>query len=142
MSDPSQTVPRGIEVLVKKASVDAEFRTLLLEKRADAAAEIGLELTPAEEMMLKTVPAEQLEAIVARTKVPEEHRRVFLGRTARLMLLTLGMVAGLQTCSLGSRPNLPKGEAGGRPTRPEPKDEPKPPPPPRGIRPDRPGEET
>jgi hypothetical protein len=136
MSDGYQTVPRGIEVLVKKASVDAEFRTLLLEKRADAAAEIGLELTPAEAMMLKTVPAEQLEAIVARTKVPEKHRRVFLGRTARLMLLTLGMVAGLQTCSLGSRPNLR------RPTRPEPKNEPKPPPPPRGIRPDHPGDKT
>jgi hypothetical protein len=31
------TIPRGIEVLVKKAAVDAEFRLVLLDQRADAA---------------------------------------------------------------------------------------------------------
>ena len=30
-------IPRGIELLVKKASVDAEFRALQLERRAEAA---------------------------------------------------------------------------------------------------------
>ena len=30
-------IPLGVEVLVKKASVDPEFRQLLLEKRGEAA---------------------------------------------------------------------------------------------------------
>ena len=35
-------IPRAIEVLIKKASVDPEFRQLLLEKREQAAGEIDL----------------------------------------------------------------------------------------------------
>ncbi len=61
-------IPRGIEILTKKAAVDAEFRRLLLEKRAEAAGEIGLKLTSSERMMLATVPAKQLEMIIAGTK--------------------------------------------------------------------------
>ncbi len=39
-------IPRGIEVLVKKASVDRVFRAKLLTERASAAGDIGLELMP------------------------------------------------------------------------------------------------
>lgn len=150
---PVGQVPRGIEVLVKKAAVDAEFRTLLLEKRAEAAAEIGLALDPAEVMMLGAVPAAQLEAVIARTDVPDEHRRTFLGKAAAAMLAALGVVsiAGCGPKGISpDRPPAPKGIAPDRPPiggiapdRPPPKetkDEPKPPPPPTGIRPDRPGE--
>ncbi len=35
-------IPRGIEVLVRKASVDAEFRRVLLAERAQAARRIDL----------------------------------------------------------------------------------------------------
>ena len=74
-------IPRGIEVLVKKASVDAEFRALLLERRAEAAAEIGLELDAAEAAILGGIPREQLEAIIARTRVrPGHQRRALMGR--------------------------------------------------------------
>ena len=38
------SIPRGIEVLVKKAAVDPAFRTLLLERRGQAAEAIGLVL--------------------------------------------------------------------------------------------------
>ena len=38
-------IPRGVEVLLKKAAVDPLFRDLLLERRAGAAGEIGLGLT-------------------------------------------------------------------------------------------------
>ncbi len=58
--------PQGIEVLVKKASVDADFAELLLERRAEAADEIGLEMTEAEVAMLAAVPEVQLRAIIAR----------------------------------------------------------------------------
>ena len=79
-------IPRGIEVLIKKASVDPEFRTVLIEKRAEAAAEIELELSAAETLMLNAIPAAQLEKTIDGARVPDEHRRVFLGRVASAML--------------------------------------------------------
>jgi hypothetical protein len=129
-------IPRGIEVLVKKAAVDPAFKAILLDRRAAAADEIGLQLEPAEAMMLAATPREQLEAVIANTHVPEEHRRTFLSQVATGMLIAVGTVAAVSTCSLGVRPNqqVVKGE---RPDRPPPR-EPKPEPPPTGMRPDRP----
>ena len=86
-------IPRGIEVLVKKASVDPEFRTLLLSKRTEAAELIGLPLDPAEAMMLRAATDVQLEAIIARTTVPQEHRRAFLGKAAAAMLAAIGVMS-------------------------------------------------
>jgi len=102
-------IPRGIEVLVKKAAIDAAFRELLLEKRAEAAGTIGLALEPAEQMMLRAVAREQLEAVIDRTDVPEEHRRAFLGSVAAAMLAALGLIEGacIPTPVGGSRPQEP-----------------------------------
>jgi hypothetical protein len=86
-------IPRGIEVLVKKASVDAEFRKILLDERAEAAAEIDLELTAAEAAMLNNIPSRQLEAIIDSTKVRPENRQIFLGKMAKVMLAALGVAA-------------------------------------------------
>ena len=94
MADTRPPVPRGIEVLVKKASVDAEFRALLLAKRAEAAAEIGLALDPAEAAMLQAIPAAQLEATIEHTTVNPMTRAAFLGKAAALMLAALGAQAG------------------------------------------------
>ena len=60
--------------------------------------------------MLAAVPAGQLEAIIARTIVPEEHRRTFLGKAAAAMLAALTMatgvgVAGAQAVSRGISPS-------------------------------------
>ena len=147
-------IPRGIEVLVKKASVDAEFRRLLLERRADAAGEIGLVLDPAETAMISAVPAAQLETIIAQTSVPSEHRRVFLGKVAAAMLAAIGLTtsAGCLGCRpdqpapTGIAPDRPPGTEGAEPTGSEP-DDTSPPDPTteepetdqvtRGIRPDR-----
>ena len=153
-------IPRGIEVLVKKASVDDEFRKLLLEKRAEAAAEIGLELDPAEVAMLNGIPAEQLEAIIGSTSVRPEHRATFSGRNAVLMLGVLAagalLVAGSLGTTAGVRVDLPPWpgnlEEVAPPLVPEAPDEletaveepaketdeEEPPPVSRGIRPDRP----
>lgn len=84
------SIPLGVEVLVKKAAVDPAFRALLLERRAEAAAEIALGLQPAEAAMLAAVPRAQLEAIIDQTTVPQEHRRAFLGKAAAAMLAALG----------------------------------------------------
>jgi acyl carrier protein len=103
-----QGIPRGVEVLVKKAAVDPEFRTLLLTARAEAAREIGLVLDPAEQAMLRAVGQSQLEAIIARTTVPQEHRRTFLGKAAAAMLAAIGAMdpqlvsAGFGTGKKGS----------------------------------------
>ena len=86
-------IPRGIEVLVKKASVDDEFRKLLLETRAGAASEIGLKLDPAEVMMLNGVPLGQLETIIANTRLRPTQRKLFMGRAAAVMLAALGAAA-------------------------------------------------
>ena len=105
-------IPRGIEVLVKKASIDPSFRELLLEKRAEAAAEIGLNLDAAEVMMLRAVPDEQLDAIIKQTSVPRQHRRAFLGTAATAMLAALGVItAGCEIKSeapKGIRPDKPE----------------------------------
>ncbi len=87
-------VPRGIEILVKKASVDADFKRLLLEKRAEAAKEIALVLEPAETVMLNAVPAAQLDAIIASTTVAPVSRAAFLGKAAAVMLAALGAGVG------------------------------------------------
>lgn len=107
----------GIEILLKKAAVDAEFKALLLGKRAAAATEIeGLVLDPAEVAMLNSVPARQLEAIIAGTKVPEDTRRHLLGKVTVAALVAVGLVAFL-TPSLGIRPDrlLSKGIEPDRP---------------------------
>lgn len=100
-------IPRGIEVLVKKAAVDAEFKAALLEKRAAAAGEIDLALDRAEAAMLDAVPASQLEAIVAGTKVDEKVRPALLGKAAAVMIAALGVSgAGCGTPTVGVRPDL------------------------------------
>jgi len=106
-------IPRGIEVLVKKASVDAKFKRLLIDQRARVAKEIDLDLEPAEVMMLDNVPAEQLEAIIARTKVNARSRGAFLGKAAAVMLAALG--AGTFGCGRDDEPAV----EGMRPDRPE-----------------------
>ena len=98
-------IPRGVEVLLKKASIDPEFRQILLERRADAAGEIGLELEPAEKAMLAGIPREQLETIISRTTVEPEHRRAFLGRVAAVMLGAVG--ASIPGCQEGEQKQHP-----------------------------------
>ncbi|MBN2005867.1 MAG: hypothetical protein JXA21_21090 [Anaerolineae bacterium] len=102
-------IPRGIEVLIKKAAVDPDFHKQLLAKRAGAAQEIALELTMAETLMINSIPAAQLDAIIANTQVPDPERRAFLGKIGTVMLAAIGATA----CNLfrkesgGARPDTP-----------------------------------
>jgi hypothetical protein len=83
-------IPRGVEVLIKKAAVDPAFKKVLLKKRAGAAEAIALKLEPAEEAMLNAFPEGQLKAIVANTKVSPGLRPAFLGYAGSVMLAALG----------------------------------------------------
>lgn len=130
---PVGNIPRGIEVLVKKAAVDPGFKKTLLEKRAGAANEIELTLEPSEVAMINAVPAAQLEAIVAKTTVEPKQRKAFLGRVAAVMIVALGASTVGYGCKgdagEGIRPDRPDVEEGDEET--EPLDC-------EGIRPDRP----
>jgi acyl carrier protein len=116
-------VPRGIEVLIKKASVDPAFKSLLLDRRAEAADAIGLLLEPAEAMMLAATPRGQLESVIARADVPQAHRRAFLGRAAAAMLAALGVGAvalAKDPPSVGAFGNRPDEPAKPEPSKKEP----------------------
>ena len=86
---PLGPIPRGIEVLLKKAAVDAEFREILLDNPNKAAESIELTLEPVESAMMQAFPKEQLAAIIDRTEVPSTQRRAFLGTAAAAMLAML-----------------------------------------------------
>jgi hypothetical protein len=117
---PVGDIPRGIEVLVKKASVDPAFKGLLLRKRSEAAKEIGLELEPSEIAMINAVPEPQLESIISKTIVFPKQRKAFLGKVAALMIVALG--ASTFGCSSressGSRDRWDENSKGVRPDRP------------------------
>ena len=99
----SQGFPLGIEVLLKKASVDSEFRKALLEKRSAAAADIGLDLSPSEAATLDAVPRSHIEKIIDRTTIPDEYRRGLPGHgcsshvgPARHPRVSIGRAQGLR----------------------------------------------
>jgi len=101
-------VPRGIEVLVKKAAVDPDFRAELTERRSGAADVIGLKLSRTEAAILDNVSIGQLEAFIANTRVSPKLRPVFRGYAAAAMLAALGVaVAGCIPAATGSRPDEP-----------------------------------
>ncbi len=87
------SVPRGIEILVKKASVDHAFREVLLKERAAAANRISLSLDDTETVMLNNIPQSHLEGIISATKVSPNMKQVFLGYTAAVMLAALTATA-------------------------------------------------
>jgi hypothetical protein len=103
-------VPRGVEVLIKKAAVDPAFKKMLLQKRARAAEAIALKLEPAEAAMLDAVPVKQLEAIVANTKVSPGLRPAFLGYAGGVMLAALAATTGCEDAGTGpDDPAVPRG---------------------------------
>jgi hypothetical protein len=148
---PLGPIPRGIEVLIKKAAVDPEFKALLLAQRGEAAKTIGLVLDPAEAMMMAAAPAAQLESVIAQTTVAPSLRPAFLGRAAAVMLVALGAgtIAGcndsdvVQTRGIdhirppATQTIAPTPTAVSPPVSPS-EPPPKPTPPSLGVRPDRP----
>ena len=105
-------IPRGVEVLIKKAAVDAGFREQLLAERAGAAALVGLKLAPAEEALLANIPASQLAAVIAGTRVAPHLRAAFSGYAAATMLAALGTAVTSygddgQLITKGIDPNMP-----------------------------------
>lgn len=86
-------IPRGIEILMKKAAVDPKFRKLLLENPKKAAEQIELQLDATELAMLQSAPKEQLNQIIDQTEVPFHVRRNLLKATTAVAIL--GVLAGV-----------------------------------------------
>ena len=82
-------IPRGIEILLKKAAIDESFRKTFLGDRLNAADAIGLTLQPVEAAMLKAIPDSALESMIAAAKVQPRIRQAFMGYTAAVMLAAL-----------------------------------------------------
>lgn len=103
---------RGVDVLLKKAAVDPDFKKLLLERRAAAAEAIGLKLDAAEVALLDSVPESHLAAVIARTTVSPKIRPAFLGYAAGVMLAALSATTACDgpvgpPATLGSQPDPP-----------------------------------
>ena len=144
-------IPQGIQVLLKKAAVDPDFRELLLTRRAGAADEIELTLHDNEIAVLGDVPETHLAMMIDQTVVAPDERPVFLGKAVIPMLAVIGVATG--GCTMGhriDRPPVPRHEEPSQqdieevaPTSDsetvKPQAEPKPPSPvSKGARPDRP----
>lgn len=100
----------GIEVLLKKAKVDDEFRAILLEQRSKAALIISLDLDVSEKAVIDCVPREQLSSMIERTEINAEQIPVFKKYAAALMLAALGagLITTLDGCaSKGIRSDYP-----------------------------------
>ncbi len=85
-------IPRAMELMLKKAAVDAEFCRQLLEKRSKVSGTIGLDLDPAERQMLDVIPEPQLKAIIAGTAVPEAQKRVLATGSAAAIVALLAQL--------------------------------------------------
>lgn len=108
---PVGNIPRGIEVLVKKAAIDGKFREQLIQTRSNAADVINLSLTPAEKAMLDGIPEAQLIAIINNTKVQPGLVNAFMTYTAAIMLAALGCTTPINKAT-SNDPNL---DGGARP---------------------------
>ncbi len=103
--------PHGIEILLKKAKVDSEFRDLLLEDPLSAASSIDLELSESERRILASTSKKLLNTMILKTFVPRHHVRSFLTKKAPALLmlvlastvtLDVAASAGVESDSLAS----------------------------------------
>lgn len=98
-------MPTGLDELLRRAARDLPLRAALLERRAAAAAEAGIALTPDEEALLTAVPVDQLELLL----------RGFPGEAATKPATPPYVMppAGIrpELAERGIRPGLPTGRA-------------------------------
>ncbi|HPD18302.1 MAG TPA: hypothetical protein PLF61_01420 [Candidatus Goldiibacteriota bacterium] len=83
--------PIGIELLLKKAKVDVEFRKILIRDRSKVAQIIFLELDPDEALILDSIPEEQLLKMIDNIDVPEEQVSAFKKYVAAAMITAMGL---------------------------------------------------
>jgi len=85
-------IPRGLEILVKRAAIDTTFKSALLTKRDKIAEELDIPLDPSEKAMLACIPAEHLEKMIQATEVPPAQHKLLAKGTAAAMLALLAQL--------------------------------------------------
>lgn len=96
--------PRGIEILLKKAKVDCQFRTLLLKNPVKAAKSIDLDLNESEKKIVESTTKPMLERMMQNTFVPKHHVKTFLTSSAAAMLaLVLTSTALVSSSAAGTK---------------------------------------
>jgi len=107
---PPGNSPHGIEVLLKKASLDGDFAVVLLQSPDEAARLIGLDLQDSERRILANTPASTLQTMIRHTKVPRQQLSAFKTMSAVLMLAAVVAVSSLASaCDIGCTPVKTKG---------------------------------
>ncbi|MHC4661989.1 MAG: hypothetical protein ACYS8W_09910 [Planctomycetota bacterium] len=90
---------QGIEKILVLAKLDEDFRESLISDREAALDECEVELTESEQSILLSIPDEELQSAIKRTRVPDKARRAFL-RGATTAVVTGLAVAAIGTCVL------------------------------------------
>ncbi|MFO8010143.1 MAG: hypothetical protein R6U89_04945 [Dehalococcoidia bacterium] len=108
-SKPDGIYPRGIEILLKKASVDEAFSRTLLKSPLEASQLIGLELEDSEKSILHNTPESTLTAMIRNTTVKRHQLSAFKTMSASIMLAAI-----LATSSIACSGNM-QGEGGAGP---------------------------
>lgn len=85
-------IPRGLEILVKRAAIDSAFKSALLTKRDKIAEELDIPLDPSEKAMLACIPADHLEKMIKATEVPPAQHKLLAKGTAAAMLALLAQL--------------------------------------------------
>jgi hypothetical protein len=91
---PAGNSRRGIEILLKKASVDGDFAKVLLESPDDAARLISLDLRDSERLILANTPRGTLQTMIRNTTVKRHQLSAFKSLSASLMLAAILAVGG------------------------------------------------
>ena len=94
---PAGNSPRGIEILLKKASVDEDFAKVLLESPEEAARLISLDLQDSERRILLNTPRGTLQTMIRHTTVKRHQLSAFKTLSASLMLAAI-LAIGSTAC--------------------------------------------
>jgi hypothetical protein len=90
--------PRGIEILIKKASCDRKFKRALLRDPLSAAELISLELSEIEKNIIRGISKSILKTMIKETSVKKQQKNAFLSKSASVMLSAL--LAGDISCEV------------------------------------------
>ncbi|TVQ35892.1 MAG: hypothetical protein EA384_15355 [Spirochaetaceae bacterium] len=93
--------PRGIELLLKKAKADPEFRGYFVVDPVGAAARLGMQLGETESRILRSMPVTTLETAVDHVRLAQEHLPILrAASTVAAMAVALTFIVATPTLSV------------------------------------------
>ncbi|GAB4284088.1 MAG: hypothetical protein Kow0029_30520 [Candidatus Rifleibacteriota bacterium] len=86
-------IPRGLELLIKKASADDSFKNELLIKKEKLIDELNLALDISEKAMLAAVPTEHLRKMIEATELPQSQKKALAKVSTAAMVALVAQLA-------------------------------------------------